>query len=488
MKILWGNTMSRSLQLSTLVGLSLIFTGTHAAQIAPNPNPVGNTILVEGGTSDSNSLAFTNNGWITVQQGNTVMAGGELTNSAGATLTNNGLIQTLVHPINSGIFINAGLVENHGTVEGPNRNELGATFNNYAGASAGVSNYGQVTNAGTLGLVNYGTGVVDNTGLLRNVWNLSGGIINNAAAGEIRVGDPSLGYPYSLGSLVNHGTINNSGAIVVNDDSNVEVKGDPWGGSFGVIHSDGTINVVGINALFSVEAGATVDGTGTFIQDEGTTRISAANVDVGAGPQDFVGRLTQGEIVINGGTLAGTGVVESVNAPLVIGAAATIAPGNSPGTLTVEGDIDLDGLYIAEVDSLGSHDVLNVTGTATLGATSQLQLIFSFAPAVSDVFDVLVADSIVGDFSFIDATFPPPEGGGEGECGEGCGEFFLAQTAYSSAGYGYDVSLIIDAIGSLDVLRVTITSVPVSAVPLPAAAWLFGGALGLLGWVRRRAS
>jgi len=33
----------------------------------------------------------------------------------------------------------------------------------------------------------------------------------------------------------------------------------------------------------------------------------------------------------------------------------------------------------------------------------------------------------------------------------------------------------------------SITLTTISAIPVPAAAWLFGSALGLLGWVRRRA-
>jgi hypothetical protein len=30
--------------------------------------------------------------------------------------------------------------------------------------------------------------------------------------------------------------------------------------------------------------------------------------------------------------------------------------------------------------------------------------------------------------------------------------------------------------------------VAAAAIPVPAAAWLFGSALGLLGWMRRRAA
>ena len=38
-----------------------------------------------------------------------------------------------------------------------------------------------------------------------------------------------------------------------------------------------------------------------------------------------------------------------------------------------------------------------------------------------------------------------------------------------------------------DLIGLGLDGVSISAVPIPAAAWLFGSALGLLGWMRRKA-
>lgn len=469
--------------LALAVGALLAMPVTRAAQISPNPNPSWNTIVVEGGTSDSNALAFTNNGTITIQQGNTVMAGGELDNLAGVTLTNNGTIQSLVHPINSGLFINHGTVDNYGVVQGPAYNEFGATFNNHAGGTGGVNNAGTLNNAGSFSVGNGSTGVVYNTGLLRNVTNDAGGIVYNS--GEIRVGDPLLSWPYSMGSLQTLGSVVNTGTINVNDDGDVTVQGQYWSGSFGSIQSDGEINLTGPTATFSVQAGATVTGTGVYVQDGGTTHVESVTYDPGSGPVEYVGLLEQDEIIINEGFLTGTGTVSSTSAPLYLGPNATVLPGNSPGTLTVDGDMDLWGTYVAEVDGTSLYDVLNITGSVNIESTSTLSLIFSYNPLVDDFFDVLVADQINGEFAFVTASFPDLGGGGGCGEGEGCegGELF-ALASYTSAGYSYDLDLIVDAIGSLDVLRVTVTATP-AVVPVPAAVWLLGSALGVLGFMRR---
>jgi len=59
----------------------------------------------------------------------------------------------------------------------------------------------------------------------------------------------------------------------------------------------------------------------------------------------------------------------------------------------------------------------------------------------------------------------------------------------------WDIDLSLDDIGfpdccnrSTSKLKADLVSVSFSAVPIPAAAWLFGSALGILGWMRRRAS
>ena len=131
----------------------------------------------------------------------------------------------------------------------------------------------------------------------------------------------------------------------------------------------------------------------------------------------------------------------------------TIAPGESPGTLTIQGDLvqAADGKLVIEIggSAPGSFDVLNVSGKFTLGGTLEIDLVNGFTPGANDVFDFLQVGSFEGSFAnFILPTF-----------GNG-------QTLHLNLGP--------NGISA------------VSAVPVPAAVWLLGSALGGIGFIRRR--
>ena len=99
------------------------------------------------------------------------------------------------------------------------------------------------------------------------------------------------------------------------------------------------------------------------------------------------------------GTCAGSGTVGGnlVNQ-------GTVAPGSSPGILTVDGDytqgssgtlaIEIAGLVPGE-----DHDKLVVTGAANLAGTLDVTLLNGFTPNNGDTFDILDFASVTGDFS-----------------------------------------------------------------------------------------
>jgi hypothetical protein len=58
--------------------------------------------------------------------------------------------------------------------------------------------------------------------------------------------------------------------------------------------------------------------------------------------------------------------------------------------------------------------------------------------------------------------------------------------ALSSAGGSVDLIGSEGFPGSLEVPRNLLAGASVSAVPVPAAVWLFGSGLGILGWIRRK--
>lgn len=121
-------------------------------------------------------------------------------------------------------------------------------------------------------------------------------------------------------------------------------------------------------------------------------------------------------VTLNGGMVRGSGViVADVNS---IGA--TVAPGDSPGQLTI-GSSDtplINGNYtqgalaklVIEVGGLGAgtqHDVLSVDRNAALDGTLEVTLIGGFTPQYHDTITILTAASITGAFATVHATNLP---------------------------------------------------------------------------------
>lgn len=69
--------------------------------------------------------------------------------------------------------------------------------------------------------------------------------------------------------------------------------------------------------------------------------------------------------------------------------------------------------------------------------------------------------------------------------------FTLAILTFYTSGYGvsaldFETVVLGDALGDAIAFATLSDSVAVSAVPVPAAVWLFGSALAGLGWLRRK--
>jgi len=106
------------------------------------------------------------------------------------------------------------------------------------------------------------------------------------------------------------------------------------------------------------------------------------------------GSVTSDVFVNKDGLLNGDGTING-NVTVQGG---TVAPGNSPGTMTINGDFILDtGLLVLELDSPGFMDVLEGTGFVSIGSGAKLELIFGFDP-MSDIINI--EDFFVGFFDF----------------------------------------------------------------------------------------
>lgn len=196
----------------------------------------------------------------------------------GGTFTNTGSL------VNEGNFRSGDRFTNHGSVVNSGQFEIG--FSGFTNAAGGrFTNTGVFTHAGQF--VNEAGGRVDNRGTIT----ADGQIVNRGefvvVAGELQNNAWSPGPAYYTGSILNH-----------------------QGG------------------VFTVEAGGSVNGSGTYFQShpDSVTRVN--------------GTLAASDITLLQGVLTGSGtLVGPVTLGNASGFGATVAPGNSPGTLTVDGDL-----------------------------------------------------------------------------------------------------------------------------------------------------
>jgi len=147
----------------------------------------------------------------------------------------------------------------------------------------------------------------------------------------------------------------------------------------GAVVREGVLELDGVNTLTSA-----VDVAGGTFLLNGTLKNTALNTQGGISRVNVSGVLDGSNLAINGGVLSFNGVqtggttfvgqkgtLKGVGQLGDTTVAGTIAPGNSIGTLTINGDYvqTETGVYQAEVAPGSRSDQLHVTGTATLGGT-----------------------------------------------------------------------------------------------------------------------
>jgi len=158
----------------------------------------------------------------------------------------------------------------------------------------------------------------------------------------------------------------------------------------------------------------TKTGAGTLTLT-GTSTISG-QASIQAGTLNVAQQLSTGGLFVrSGGTLAGSGTLIG---NVTVESGGTLAPGNSPGTLSVAGNVtfsagstfaaEIDGATYSAAGGAGSYDRLVVSGTATLGGTVSPILRAITAPAnnnytpnIGDAFTVITANNVVGNFSSV---------------------------------------------------------------------------------------
>lgn len=142
-------------------------------------------------------------------------------------------------------------------------------------------------------------------------------------------------------------------------------------------------------------------GNELHLFDQGSVDVMGGRINVGQGDLPAIGTLRVGQ----SGTLSGTG--EILGDVLVDGG--TLIPGDSPGVLSISGDLDqAAGLLEFEIGGPMAgldHDQLVVGGVASLRSVVRFEFIDGFTPSPGQLFQMVAAgDGVNSQFALYDFT------------------------------------------------------------------------------------
>jgi len=209
------------------------------------------------------------------------------------------------------------------------------------------------------------------------------------------------------------------GLLLFGANSDVTATSDAAGNA-ALIASNVTLG--GITRTFTVNdgpgavdlevTGVIQDGAAGLIKEgDGLLHLTADNTYVGdttinAGEVQLDGSIASGLTTVNvGGTLSGIG---TVGGNLVNNG--TVSPGDSPGTLTVNGNYtqNASGNLIIEIASLATHDLLAIGGSANLDGTLTLVKLANFSVIAGDkIIFLTAAGGVNNEFATVVSDFVP---------------------------------------------------------------------------------
>ncbi|QRY64870.1 autotransporter-associated beta strand repeat-containing protein (plasmid) [Ensifer sp. PDNC004] len=322
--------------------------------------------------------------------GETVIRVGDGT-TAGATMTAN---------ISASLQGDTDLVkEDRGTLVLSGANSFGGDTLVRAGTLIGTaaSVRGDIGNAGTV--------VFDQTadgrfaGGIGSLGGVSGTMVKRGAGSLTLTGTSSLDWTVEAGTL-RTATAHFTGDVAIGAGGRFTLDQAEVGSFAGNLTGTGR---------FSATGGGRVTLTGDTTGFAGLTDVTGATlvVDRELGGSALIGK---------GGRLSGSGTLGSgAGSVLTIDDGGTIAPGYSPGMLTVDGDLVMErgGRYEVEAaPGIGAADIIRVTGSAMLlgGTAAHIGATGGYDPAAA--YRILTADGgitgrfdrVTSDFAFLDVA------------------------------------------------------------------------------------
>jgi fibronectin-binding autotransporter adhesin len=255
-----------------------------------------------------------------------------------------------------------------GTLTSIGGNRLGSATLTVTGATA-ISQFGMSFNGGTTNL--------QGTTTISAGMGISGATVNLGGAAALDAGGA---INVATGSL----NVKNGSSLTVADNVNIFSVGA------GTLHVDAGGTLTRSAAGVDGQLGIPVTNQGTIHAAGGIMRFNlgltqTAGVTVVDATLGVQGGF---EVALQGGTLSGNGTVSA----FVDNTGGTVAPGASPGLLTITGDYTqgAGGTLAEEITgtALAAFDRLSVSGTASLGGTLAIDS-SAFAPAPTDTFKII---------------------------------------------------------------------------------------------------
>jgi hypothetical protein len=185
----------------------------------------------------------------------------------------------------------------------------------------------------------------------------------NTYSGGTTVNSGGIVQVFGATASYGSGAVTNNGTVAFNRSTDMTVANNISGDGQVAFAGGVAYTVTGNNSY----AGATEIGAATVYANNATSSLGAGGVTV-----------------LSGGTLGGTGTVA---APVTVQSGGTIAPGMSPGTLTVGSLTMASGsTFAAELNgaTAGSYDQIVSNGIVSLGGAT-LSLSLGYVPQGTDV-------------------------------------------------------------------------------------------------------
>jgi autotransporter-associated beta strand protein len=380
---------------STALGTGdLTFASGTTLQAAANGLSLANAMTLNGtGTVDTQANALTLAGNIVGTGGLTKIGAGTLTLSGpstytGATNVNAGTLQAGV--ANAFSPLSAFTVASGATLD----------FNNFDQAVGSLAGAGSVT----LGAATLFTGGDNTSTTFSGTISGSGGLIKIGPGTLTLTGTSTYaGGTMIAGGLVNFNSASNfgTGPILLNGgglqwaagtSTDISSRLFPFGADGATFDTNG--NTVTLASALSGIGGVTKIGAGTLVLS-GTDTYRGPTT-VAAGTLTVNGSIANSAVTVNSGaTLSGTGTVGATT----IASGGTFAPGNSPGTMTVVGNLAFQSgaLYLVQVNSTTASST-NASGSAALAGT--VQAAFAAGSYATRAYTILSAAGGLGGTTF----------------------------------------------------------------------------------------